>query len=105
MAVVLFTQAALKEIAALPVKIKRQVMARAEALAADPFPPGFTKIEGVDPPRYRVRQGNHRIIYEVEDASPVKGPQAKDAPPRESTVYVVGVSDRKEAYGKKKMRR
>ncbi len=35
------------------------------ALADDPRPPGCTKLSGQE--AYRVRQGEHRIIYTVAD--------------------------------------
>jgi len=36
-----------------------------EALRDDPRPPGCVKLSGLD--FYRVRQGDYRIIYEIED--------------------------------------
>lgn len=35
------------------------------ALAQDPRPPGCKKLK--NRPGYRIRQGNYRIIYEVQD--------------------------------------
>jgi mRNA interferase RelE/StbE len=41
----------------------RRILERIEALAADPRPPGSEKLSGQE--RYRVRQGNYRILYEI----------------------------------------
>jgi mRNA interferase RelE/StbE len=40
-------------------------MARIASLADNPRPPGSEKLSGQE--KYRVRQGNYRIIYAVED--------------------------------------
>lgn len=50
----------------LAADVRRRVIARAEALAADPRPPGAEKLEGVRD-LYRVRVGDYRIIYQVAD--------------------------------------
>ena len=52
----------------VPVKIRKQIKRRIEALAANPIPPGSKKLFGVmdgDNPVYRVRQGDYRILYAV----------------------------------------
>ena len=36
-----------------------------EALADNPRPPGCEKLSGL--PRYRIRQGQYRIVYEIRD--------------------------------------
>ena len=57
---------AAKEILNIGQKTDRQrVVARIQALAADPRPPGCTKLSGRD--AYRVRQGSYRILYTVSD--------------------------------------
>jgi mRNA-degrading endonuclease RelE of RelBE toxin-antitoxin system len=64
-----YTEAALKYLeTAVPVKIRGQIKRRIEALAANPAPPGSKKLNGVLDgryPVYRVRQGDHRILYSV----------------------------------------
>jgi mRNA interferase RelE/StbE len=49
-----------------PRKIRRQIVARIERLAASPRPPGCEKLTGAGD-RYRIRQGPYRIIYEIRD--------------------------------------
>ena len=46
-------------------KQRQQVIARIEALADDPRPMGCQKLSGQE--AYRVRQGDYRIIYTIED--------------------------------------
>ena len=40
-------------------------MAKIQSLADDPRPPGCQKLSGAE--KYRVRQGNYRIVYSIED--------------------------------------
>ena len=59
-------KSAAKEIRAISRKKDRQrVIERIAALAEDPRPPGCTKLSGRE--AYRVRQGEYRIVYTVED--------------------------------------
>jgi mRNA interferase RelE/StbE len=51
-------------------------------LAENPFPPGSRKLAGVE--GYRVRQGDYRILYEVDQ--------------NQITVLVIKVGHRKEVY-------
>jgi mRNA interferase RelE/StbE len=41
-----------------------RIVAVAEALAEDPFPPGCTKLAGSER-SYRIRVGDYRILYDV----------------------------------------
>jgi mRNA interferase RelE/StbE len=55
-----------REIRKLPKDVQRRVVAKAEALANDPRPPGCKKLEGLEN-LYRVRAGDHRIVYRIDD--------------------------------------
>lgn len=80
---VLIKPSAAREIEAIPQKKQRQrVVARIRALAEDPRPRGCEKLSGQD--RYRIRQGEYRIVYSVEDDALV--------------VYVVKVGQRGSVY-------
>ena len=59
-------RSAAKELEDLPAKDRGRVIARIRALAEDPRPPGAEKLSGQE--RYRVRQGDYRILYELRDA-------------------------------------
>ena len=60
----------------------RRVATRMRGLAQEPRPPGCEKLSGQE--QYRVRQGDYRIVYAVDD-------QAR-------TVEVVKVGHRREVY-------
>ena len=59
-----------------------RILARIESLRDDPHPPGAQKLSGQE--RYRVRQGDYRILYTVADA--------------ELIVEVVRVGHRRDVY-------
>jgi mRNA interferase RelE/StbE len=83
---IFITDSAQKEIDSLPWKQKLMVEDRIERLADDPRPVGCIALHGKQfKGLYRVRSGNYRIIYQVQDAS--------------LSVSVVKVGDRKEVYG------
>ena len=42
-----------------------KILQKMRALCDDPRPPGSIKLSGME--YYRVRQGDYRIIYEIED--------------------------------------
>ena len=58
---------ALKELEAIDSKKDRQRIVRAiTALAEDPRPAGCRKLSGKD--KYRIRSGQYRIIFSIQDA-------------------------------------
>lgn len=54
------------ELAALPERIRRQVDRRLRALVSQPRPAGAVKLKGSST-TYRIRSGDYRIVYEVDD--------------------------------------
>ena len=48
----------------------RRLLDRMEGMSADPRPPGCEKLAEV-PDAFRVRVGNYRIVYRVDDAARV----------------------------------
>ena len=58
-------RSAARELEALPLKDRRRVVARIEGLAGNPRPPGSEKLSSED--KYRLRQGDYRILYEIAD--------------------------------------
>ena len=80
---VLIKTSAAKEIKAISNKKDRQrIVRRIQQLGKIPRPPGCQKLSGRE--RYRVRQGQYRIVYGIED--------------NELIVYVVKVGHRKDVY-------
>jgi mRNA interferase RelE/StbE len=57
---------ALKELQGLPLRERVRVTRRIDGLAADPRPPGSVKMAGGGG-AYRVRAGDYRVIYTVDD--------------------------------------
>ena len=73
-----------KEIARLGNKSDRQrIVRRIQALSEDPRPHGSEKLAGYED-RYRIRQGNFRVVYLIDDRR------------KEVTIFKVG--DRKDVY-------
>ena len=64
--------------------VQRRLTRAISALRSDPRPPGAIKLTGPDPPQYRIRVGDYRILYIVDDARQV--------------VYVLRVRHRSQAY-------
>ena len=58
---------AVKELEALPPRERRRIVAKIRKLATDPRPSGSEKLSGHQ--LYRVRQGDYRILYAIEDAN------------------------------------
>jgi mRNA interferase RelE/StbE len=61
------TKHALKEIIGLPAKISKQVSLTIDELAVNPRPVGCKKLKGEKEYLWRVRVGDYRIIYKIED--------------------------------------
>lgn len=58
-------RSAARELGQVPPKDRGRLVARIRALVQDPRPPGAEKLSGQE--RYRIRQGDYRILYEIED--------------------------------------
>lgn len=78
----LIKPSAARELEALPLKDARRVVAKIRKLASEPCPADAEKLSGQE--KYRVRQGNYRVLYSVEDA--------------ELTVVVVRIGHRRDVY-------
>ncbi len=56
---------AVREIEAIQKKDRERIASRIAALSEDPRPAGCEKLSGQE--RYRVRQGQYRVVYAVDD--------------------------------------
>jgi len=57
-----------KKFKRIPIKDKSRIFERIESLAKDPRPKDCKKLQGQQrPPLYRIRAGNYRIIYKIEE--------------------------------------
>jgi mRNA interferase RelE/StbE len=62
---IVFKASVAKDLRPIPNKDVRFILQHIEQLANDPRPPGAKKLTGKE--KYRVRQGNYRILYTIED--------------------------------------
>ena len=79
---ILFKESARKELNGIPKRDLQRIMERIASLADNPRPAGSEKLSGQE--RYRIRQGNYRILYSIQDC--------------ELTIWVVKVGHRREVY-------
>ncbi len=73
---------ALKQLAKIPASDYKKVKQAILDLAQDPRPPDFEKLKSR--PGWRIRQGNYRVIYEIQD--------------NQLIVLVMDVGNRKDIY-------
>jgi mRNA interferase RelE/StbE len=67
----------------LPLDVQRRIVGEMAALGFEPRPPGVVKLAGAEG-LWRIRVGDYRIVYEIEDARAV--------------VTVLRVAHRKDVY-------
>jgi mRNA interferase RelE/StbE len=77
-----FKDSVRKDLDSIPKNDLQRIIERIGNLAEDPRPAGCEKLSGQE--KYRVRQGNYRIIYSIQDT--------------ELTVWVVKVGHRRDVY-------
>ena len=75
-------RSAAKELESIALKDRRRIVHRIESLGTDPRPPGCEKLSGEE--KYRLRQGDYRILYEIVD--------------RQLVVMVVKIGNRRDVY-------
>ena len=56
-----------KQIKKLDPEVRHRIARRIDALADEPRPGGVVKLTDVSPPLYRVREGQYRIVYTIDD--------------------------------------
>lgn len=77
-----FEPSALKALRRVTRSDQRRIIARVEALASEPRPPGCEKLEGYG--GYRIRSGDYRVVYRIDDGDRI--------------VTITRVGHRKEVY-------
>jgi mRNA interferase RelE/StbE len=77
-----FLVSASKQLASIAPVHQRRIAARIDSLAMNPRPPGSEKLQGSN--RFRIRVGDYRVIYQLEDERLV--------------VLVVRIGHRREIY-------
>lgn len=56
-----------RQLKKLDVPIRRRVSRRIDQLANDPRPSGVAKLTSISPLVFRIREGQYRILYIIED--------------------------------------
>ena len=56
---------AVKELKKIQKQDLQRITAKIQSLGKEPCPPGCEKLSAQE--RYRIRQGNYRIVYSIED--------------------------------------
>lgn len=80
---VVLKPAAVRDLRKLPTDVRPRVASRIDALAGDPRPAGVEALQG-EPDLYRIRVGDYRVIYQIENKALV--------------VLVVRIGHRREIY-------
>jgi len=75
-------KSAAKELEDIPKKDLRKIVKRIQSLAENPRPYGSQKLSRKE--QYRIRQGDYRIVYSIED--------------RDSLIDIVKIGHRREIY-------
>ena len=75
-------KSAAKELEDIPKKDLRKIVKRIQSLVENPRPTGSQKLSGQE--QYRIRQGDYRIVYSIDDKDP--------------TVDIVKIGHRREIY-------
>jgi mRNA interferase RelE/StbE len=79
---VVFRKSVAQDLRRIPNSVLRRILATIDSLSEEPRPVGVEKLSGQE--KYRVRQGNYRILYEIKDD--------------EVVVVVVKVGHRRDVY-------
>lgn len=80
---ILLAPTAERQLRTFATPIQKRLVKRLKSLRDNPRPQGVKKLTGVDD-LYRIREGDYRIIYTIQDKA--------------LTVLVVKIGDRKEVY-------
>ncbi|MCI0639239.1 MAG: type II toxin-antitoxin system RelE/ParE family toxin [Gemmataceae bacterium] len=80
---ILFARSARKDLEALPAQTQERILDAIETLEQDPRPSGCKKLKGTKN-TFRIRVGDYRVIYEIQDD--------------EIVVFIVRIRHRKDAY-------
>ena len=60
-----FTKSSVRELDGIPRKDAQRIFRRTSELAENPGPMGYERLSGKE--QYRIRQGDYRIVYSIED--------------------------------------
>ncbi len=81
---ILIKPSAAKELKRFPKKDVHRITLKIQSLSKEPRPYGCEKLSAQE--RYRIRQGNYRIVYSIEDDKLI--------------VYIIKIAHRSDVYKK-----
>ncbi|QHG18284.1 type II toxin-antitoxin system RelE/ParE family toxin [Nostoc sp. ATCC 53789] len=61
-----FSRGAKKQFRKLPIDVQQRIQTKINDLAIEPRPNGVKKLQG-DDNSYRIRVGDYRVVYEIDD--------------------------------------
>lgn len=79
-----------KQLKIIPADVRKKIFDRIEKLKNIPRPENVEPLQGVDSGLFRIRQGDYRIVYSIQD--------------KKLLVLIVRIVHRKEVYKKKHSR-
>ena len=82
--VVLLENQAEKELRSLPEGVLKRVDIKLQALSLDPRPRGAAKLKGKEGEGWRLRIGDYRILYQIDD--------------KENAIRIYRIKHRREVY-------
>ena len=82
--VVLLESRAEKELKSLPEGVLKRVDTKLQALSLNPRPRGATKLKGKESEGWRLRIGDYRILYQIDD--------------KENAIRIYRIKHRREVY-------
>ncbi len=62
---IVFRKSVIMDLRPIPNRDIKRILNTIDSLSEDPRPPGCEKLSGQE--RFRLRQGNYRIVYEIRD--------------------------------------
>lgn len=84
---ILIKPSAKKELEKLPNKDLKKIVVKIQDLSVEPRPVGSEKLSSDD--KFRIRQGNYRVVYSIEDDKLV--------------IFVVKIGHRQDIYRKRQV--
>ena len=64
---IIFVSGLDKDLKKIPKADQKRIMIKAESLAENPFPSGYKSLQGKLSGYYRIRSGDYRIVYSVDN--------------------------------------
>ncbi len=63
-----FASKAVKDLRSIPRTDQGKIIDKAESLSENPYPRGCLKLKGLQEELWRIRVGNYRILYQVDES-------------------------------------